>query len=417
MNTNSKRLGIYLAIMLLATSIATTLRTIACVMQLDYESGFFSNRSLISTANVIVTFTVFGMLTYLLGASRIKLRASFSTGATYVPTGIVGVASAFLGLKVFSYVLAASNYRLFTFKATTLRGIVAELLTPAGMTTLVGLLAGVLAFVSIAHHFFNAFVTESKDTTRAYFSIATIAFLALYAVLVYLDGSIALNETAKILRQISFLFAGIFFLYESRISLGREMWRFYTAFGLVAAAITAYTAIPAIITYFVNDALVSASGYKSLASIEEYVLLFAIFIFILSRLCLTATLPEEKENELVKALAQAATERAEKVKESAEMHEEIFASKQLSFFELYGDSEENEEAQTVETVAEEVTIKRSEPTISDDAIYESIFGKMPEKPAESEPIEEETEDERNAEEIAEDLIKILDETASNESDI
>lgn len=417
MNTNSKRLGIYIAIMLFATTVATTLRTIACVMQLDFASGFFSDSSLISAANVIVTVTVFGMLSYLLSASRIKLHASFSTASTYVPTGILGVASAFLGVKIFSYVLARNNYRIFNFEADTLRGIIREVLTPTGMTTVVGLIAGVLAFVSIAHHFFNAFVTESKDTTRAYFSIATIALLALYAVLIYLDGTIAINETAKTLRQTSFLFAAIFFLYESRISLGREMWRIYSAFGLVAATLAAYTSIPAIITYFVKGEIISSSGYKSLASIEEYIFLFAAFVFIVARLYLTTTLKEEKANELVEAFAATALERDARVNESFEMHKEIFASKQLSFFELYGDENESEPEESVEIEAEHTVIKTSAPTISDDAIYESIFGKMPEKPEENKPDEAEIEDERDAEEIAEDLIKILDETEGNERDI
>lgn len=417
MNTNSKRLGIYLAIMLTATAIATLLRSVACVLQLDFASGFFTDKSLITVANAVIVITTLGMLSYLLTASRIKLRASFSTGATYVPTGILGVASAFLGAKVFSYVLAVNNYRLFTFKSSSLRGIISEMLTPSGMTSVIGLLAGVLAFVSIAYYFFNAFVTESKDVTRAYFSIVSITFLAFYAILIYLDGSLALNDATKTLRQTTFLLTGIFFLYEARISLGREMWRIYTTFGLVSASLTAYTAVPAIITYYVKGELISYSGYKSLTSIEEYLFLLALCIFIVARLCLTMTLKEEKENELVAALAQSALEREARVNESTEMHQEIFASKQLSIFDLYGDEEEENVEETVEEVTEIVAEEEKAPMISDDAIYESIHGKMPPKPEENEPEAEEPEDERNAEEIAEDIFKILEDTEKNESDI
>ena len=407
MNTNSKRLGIYLGVMLLATAIATTMRSIAYVMHLDYASGFFSDKSLVTIADAIIVLTVIGMFSYLL-ASRINLRASFSTSATYVPTGILGAASAFLGMQIFSYVLSSSNYRIS----------IKELLSLTGVPTLVALLAGVLAFVSIAYHFFNAFVTESKDVTRAYFSIAAIAFLALYAVMIYTDSSISLNATGRALRQTAFLFAAIFFLYESRISLGREKWRIYTAFGLAAAALTAYASIPAIVVYFADKVIISSSGYKSLASIEEYLFLLATFIFILARLCLTITLKEEKENELVKALADMALAREGQVKEALEMHEEIFASKQLSIFDLYGDNDDDEtvETEVVEEV-DEVIEESAQPTLSDDVIYESIFGKMPEKKEEVIEEKEEEIDERDPEEIAANILKILDNDTENEADI
>lgn len=407
MNTNSKRLGIYLGVMLSATAVATTMRSIAYVMHLDHASGFFSDKSLVRVSDAIIVLTVLGMFSYLF-AARIDLRASFSTGATYVPTGILGAASAFLGMQIFSYALASSNYRIS----------VKELLSLAGVPTLITLLAGVLAFVSIAYYFFNAFVTESKDVTRAYFSIVAIAFLALYAVMIYTDSSISLNATGRALRQTAFLFIAIFFLYESRISLGREKWRIYTAFGLAAATLTAYASVPAIVVYFANKVIVSSSGYKSLASIEEYLFLFAAFIFILSRLCLTIILKEEKENELVKALANIALAREAEVNEALEMHEEIFASKQLSIFDLYGDNDEEviEELETAEEV-EESDEKTVEPILSDDVIYESIFGKMPEKKEEVKSEEETEIDERDPEEIAENILKILDNDTENESDI
>lgn len=419
MNTNSKRLGIYLAVMLLATAVATTLRTIACVMHLDYASGFFTEGSLISTANTITALTLFGMLSYLFTASRISLRASFSTGATYVPTGILGVASAFLGVKVFSYVLAINNYRLFNFRVSSVAELIGEIMTPLGISTLIGLLTAVLAFVSIAHHFFNAFVTESKDVTRAYFALASICFLAFYAILIYLDGSIALNEASKTLRQITFLIAATFLLYEARISLGREMWRIYTTFGLIAATLTAYTSIPAIITYYAKGAVVSSASYKSLASLEEYLLLLALFIFIVSRLALTAMLTEEKKSELVEALVSAAKEREAEVADATERYNEVFASKQLSIFDLYGDEEAPEPETVVEAPMqeEEPQEEEKEPTISDDAIYEAIFGKMPERHKETEAavVEDEPQDDRDPETIAEELLSAIDEVMNEDA--
>ena len=150
MNTNSKRLGIYLAIMILATAIATTLRTVACLNQLDYASGFFLEKSLIGAADAIIAITVIGMFSYLFVAARIHLRASFSTGATYVPTGILAVASAFLGAKTFSYVSDSTNGMFFRFTQRTPRGLLLELFTAKNIASLIGL---VVCELSIAYDF------------------------------------------------------------------------------------------------------------------------------------------------------------------------------------------------------------------------------------------------------------------------
>ena len=408
MNKNSKLLEIYLSTMLIATSVATALRTVACVKMLDYSSGLFTDRSLVTASNAIILLLIIGMLSYALVASRVSLRASFSTGATYVPTGILGAATAFIGIKVFYYAMESCNYRFFSKEVFTLKA-------PAA---LIGVMVTVLALLSIAHHFFNAFTTDAKDTVRAYFATATIAFLAFYAIEVYIDGTLAVNDPSKVLRQITFMICAAFFVFEARISLGREMWRLYTAFGLVAASLTAYTSIPAIITYYVNGEIINASSVKSLTSLEEYVLLLALFIFIVSRLCLTAFLREEKENALVKALGEYAKEREERVNDSYERFQEIFASKQLSIFDLYGGDEELSEAEEPEEEPQKITPEetKKEITISDDAIYEAIFGKMPERPEESEAetSEPEPEDERAPEQIAEDILNAVEE-ALNES--
>lgn len=404
MNTNSKRLGIYLSVMLVATALATSLRAVACVNYLNYSSGLFSDKTLIIAANTIIILCAIGMFSYIPVATRINLYASFSTGATYVPTGILGVATAFLGIKTISYALRTSRYPFFS----------AEMFTLKSPVTLLGILVGILALLSVAHHFFNALITDSKTTLRAYFAIATIAFLALYSTLIYLDSTLSVNDLSKVLRQMAFIFCAIFFLYEARISLGREMWRMYTAFGLVAASVSAYTAIPAIITYYVKGATVSSSGSRSLASIEEYLLLLALFIFILARLCLTTVLKEKKENELIKMLGEYARETEKRVYESYERHQMTFAAKQLSIFDLYGDSDEKmTEAEPEEEVIQENTPEDEdkEPTISDDAIYEAIFGKMPERPIEKEEpaTEPEPVDDREPEKIAEDLLNAVEE--------
>lgn len=401
MNTNSKRLKIYLGVMLIATAVATSLRTIACMNHLNYVSGFFESKPLITAADIIIWLTVLGMLSYPLTVPRIKLRADFTASATYAPTGMIAVATAFLGVSVFSYANAVENSLL--------------------LIKLIAFLTAVLAFLSIGHHFLSSFITASKTDLRAYFAIATAAFVALYSMLIHLDNSTAISEPAKALRQVSFILLAIFSLYEARISLGREMWRIYSAFGLATASLTAYTSIPALITYFVKSnefrkVLISSVGPESLASVEEYVFLLAAFIFVLVRLCLCILAKEDKENELIKALDEHASEREAQVNESFERHQETFASKQLSIFDLYGGDEEISESVEEEPVKEEPAEEaEKEIVISDDAIYESIFGKMPERPEpETEP--EEEADERAPEEIAESIFHTVDSVMNESSD-
>lgn len=409
MNTNSKRLGIYLAIMMVLTAAATTLRSIACVIHLDYASGFFTDKSLLTVANVIITATVIGMFSYLFVAERINLLASFSTGATYVTTGVLGVATAFLGTSIISFVSIASRYSSRQD----------SIMSADKFLPIVGVICAVLAFASIAHHFFNAFITESRAEIRAYFALASISFLGLYAMLIYLDSTLAIGESTKILRLTAFLLSALFFLYEARISIGREMWRVYTAFGLAAASLTAYASIPAIIAYFVNGELVSYASGRSLVSLEEYMLLLALCIFITARLLITAGLREDVENKFIKTFKAYAGEREREIAESSARYNEIFASKQLSIFDLYGGEiyTDEEECETVE--ASPVSEPEStEPTISDDAIYESIFGEMPQKeeiPEETpvEEPEEEIPDDRDPEQIADEVLLSLEEAMKN----
>ena len=410
MNTNSKRLGIYLIAMLILTVTATILRSIACVMSLDYSSGFFTNKSLITTANIIITVTVLGMFSYLFVAPRISLIANFSTPETYVTTGVLGVATTFLGVRIFSYVSIVSSYSQRSD----------NMLFRKNIMTLICAVCAILAFASILHHFFNAFITESKTEVRAYFALATILFLGIYAMITYLDPSLAIGESTKTLRLTTFILASLFFIYEARISLGREMWRIYTSYGLVAAALSAYTAIPSIITFFVNNEVISHANRLSLASIEESIFLLAMFIFITARLIVTIKLYENNENAFIKAFGEYAGEREREIAISSSRYNEIFASKQLSIFDLYGGEiivdEENDAESETKAPAEEIS---SEPTISDDAIYESIFGRMPEKPEEAEETDEEIADEpadeRKPEEIADEVLISLENAINNAS--
>lgn len=406
MNTNSKKLTVYMVLMLIGAAVSTTLRTIACISHLDYSTGYFKDKSLISVADIIIWVTVILMLTYPIITSKAHLHASFSTGATYIPSGALAVAVVFAGVQALSYAMSISRYPLLSLGVFK---------TPSAV---IGIAVFILSLATVAYLFFNTYLTRAKSDIRAYFAVCAIAFFAAYAILIYLDSSLSNNSHGKIVNQMAFLFTSLFFLYEARISLGREMWRAYTTFGLMAAALSAYSSIPAIVTYYVKHTLIFApAGVESGFSLEGCIVLLMIFIFTTARLSLTVTLSEEKESKLIKAMSEYAQMREERVDESFERHQQIFAARQLDIFELYGDEEPIEEAaeQTEEHLPEPESAEEvKETVISDDAIYEAIFGKMPEKPKED-PKPKESDEERDPEAVADDILSAVDEALKDEN--
>ncbi len=414
MNTNSKRTRIYLILMLVAAAASAALRSAAYLFNFDYNDGYFTSKLFINAANIIAVGAVILMSTYLLTAAKVSLRPSFSTPATYVPTGLAGIATVFLGARALSF--AASTVSNGFYKLN----IFESLKTPNGKisdpTAVIALALSVLAILSIVHYFFNVYLTSARTEIRSYFAISTIVFLATYSILIYFDKTVATSSSAKTVNQLAFIFAALFFIYDTRISLGREMWRSYVTFGLIGCMLTAYSSIPALVVYYAKGELISQVNEYSVASIEQYVLLLALFIYMLSRVILTISLKENKENKTIAAMTEYAQMRSARVEESFARHQEEFASKQLSIFELFGGEAEEIEASEPkkEDDAEEASEEVREITISDDAIYESIFGHMPEKEDGSESCngtaDAEAEEQRDPEEIATELLKIADET-------
>ena len=378
MNTNSKRLSIYTVLMLICTAIAVTLRTIACLISLDGGTGYFESDSLISVSDPIIWGVVILSFTYLLVAAKTELQPSFSTSATYVPTGILGASTVFLGARILSNAINSSRYPILS----------AETLTNPSI--LLSLVAFALSIASIGYFFFNVYITESKTEIRAAFAVVIIAFFAIYAMLIYFDTSLPLNNNGKIINQMAYLFGAMFFLYEARISLGREMWRAYSAFALATAAITAYSSIPALIVYYVKGYVLFGTQRDAFTSLEGYMVTLALCIYATAKLVSTISLKEDSRNSYADAITAFADAREAEVEDSFQRFHEDFASKQLSIFELYGGGDVEAPEEEIDDTPEEIIEEEEKVVmISDDAIYESIFGKMPEREVEHTPEKEE----------------------------
>ncbi len=304
MNVNSRRIRVYTALMLLLAAAAISLRTVACLNDLLYEHGYFNSKVLITASAYTAFAGCILLFSYFFVAERMSPTTSFSSPRTYAPTGIVGVALLFISIRLFRIIGTAGTS-------------VAKYITFA---------TALFALVSIVHFFLNAFISESRTELRGYFSLATVMFLALYAAYLYFTSALPLNAPNKLIDQLAYLFAALFFLYESRISLGRERWRSYIAFGLIAALLTAYSSIPALITSFVRGRIISDST-------EESVLTLTLFIFITSRLLLTASAKERTKSPAALAMQAYAERRQEAVLESMQVHKEAF-SKQMTIDDL-----------------------------------------------------------------------------------
>ena len=302
MNTNSKRLGIYILLMLAIGLVSAALRTVACLYDLDYEIGHFYNSATATAASMVLWIGVIALFTYLLISTGVSLRPSFTSPLSYVPTGITAVALLFLGARLVmdcDYKALGSAFSDLTHG----RGIQEIFL---GALQLIGsampIILALLAVAATVHLFLGGYITREESVARGYFAVGTVIFLALYVTYLHLQKGVQINAPIKLYDQMAYLFSALFFLYEARISLGREKWGLYAAFGLAASALCLHSSIPALITYAARGELISAS-------LEESLVTLSLFLFITTRLVVTALLPERKENSIIAALRVDAEER------------------------------------------------------------------------------------------------------------
>ena len=286
MNRNSKKLGIYIGIVSVIAIAATAFRTIALLADYDISTAYFNNPLLVTISGAIIVAAVLLSIVLAFTLECVSLKANFSSPLTYIPVGALAMTI----VSVFIYLIRSADIGTTLFKGMVSVSIVLSIVT------------ALLALVAIGHLFLTTLVTKSQTTLRAYFAIGSIAFLAAFASLMYFDESLALNAHTKIVDQMAMLFAAIFLLYEARISLGREMWRAYAAFGLVALAVTSYAAIPNLIVYFARGVAISLS-------LEISVFLLALSIFIFSRLILMTRLDEAGERGELVAMREYADKR------------------------------------------------------------------------------------------------------------
>ena len=267
MKKANKLIDLYTFAILLLTAAAVALRTVAHFLDYNEVTKHFNDKTLFTLSACLIVLGVALAATFFLTVKeKINLVASSNTPLTYVPSGALTVSLVFMGFNSLAGVRSFSSTALVLLRYISIG-------------------ASVFAFIAAIFFFFNVLNLKRESIYKSALCICVVIFLTLYASFIYFNKqNHPTNAPVKIIDQMAYLFAAVFFVYETRITLGRAFWKPYIFFGLVTASLCAYSAIPSIILYIARGEILSLS-------ITESVLTLTLFVFALSRVLLTKKLP------------------------------------------------------------------------------------------------------------------------------
>ena len=291
MKNKNKVFAMYSSIFIISLIATVTMRTVALFLHFDENRIYFSQKTLIQVSDYFLVAVCILFVTYIFTAGRdVKLIPDFTSPATYIPTGLVAAALVFMEVSLFKRSYATLK------KIRLLKAMHSSEASSEILVFVILIITAIFSALSIVHFALTALTEEHSSSRRANFGLCTVMFLSLYTIYLYFSSELPINAPNKMLDQMAYLFSAVFFLYETRLSIGRERWRQYIAFGFIAAGISAYSSVPAIIYYFANGSVISNSIYEIMLSL-------ALFIFITARIFLASRLIEDKRSHFVSALA------------------------------------------------------------------------------------------------------------------
>ena len=208
---------VYFGATLLFLAFTVAMRCAACLANLNYETGYFTDKLIINIANYTLIFAILFALSYTFTEKRDKnFIFNFSSPLNYVFAGTLGIALLFASRSYFElfktykqYVDLNSNNPFINTDAEKLLSYICFAL-------------GILALLSVLHFILAAMIVKDKNTRRADFGLVTVIFLSLYATFLYFSNDMPINVPSKIVDQSAYLASALFFLFETRISIGRE---------------------------------------------------------------------------------------------------------------------------------------------------------------------------------------------------
>ena len=292
MKSKFKIYGIYMIVYLLLLPTLVTLGAVACMNHLG-EDGYFTVTTLADIANVGVTAAALFLFTYVFSADKkVKLIPSFTSPLNYGPCAVMAAALVFISVHLVS----------------------GSRLSDGGIDAF-SLAVGALALISVIYFAVSAISVKRRSIMRSDFGIIVLVFLCLYIAYIFFDNGTPINAPIKTATMMAFLFFSLFFLYETRLSLGREKWHFYVAFAFISSLVSAYASIPALVVYMIKGEVIGISIY-------ETVLVFAFFLFATFKLFLVGELVPENGSNLVKKIIESAKARIDELAPEEPMAEE-----------------------------------------------------------------------------------------------
>ena len=288
MKFTKDRHGVYSLAFFLLTLCAVILRTVALFIGYDTVTGYYTT-PLGKCADAVAAVSVLFFLSYAVVFRKDKgHEISFFSPASYVPAGIVAASLPFLAKRLFSAAAGAQNVaRTLPMRATA---------TIGALLTLPALLFFLLCILT----------PRTRSVLRGECGILTALAFAVYAAFLYFNTSLPINSPGKLTEQCAYLLISVFFLYETRIALGRECRALYRAFGFAAAHLAAYSSLPSLILYFFRDLIASDS-------LPAVVLTFGLFLFITLRVRMAGHRDEATHTPLTDTLFALAAAREDEV--------------------------------------------------------------------------------------------------------
>ena len=282
-NTHNKinRVGFLLPLFYLIAPTLAALRSIACINDIDAGGmGYFGDSTLMRACNIAAAiFTAIFFLHVFTGSKKDSLpHESFSNTPTYIVSGILGAA------------IILAIYELISPFITS------GAPTKIGTTGVVSIVSAVLGAAALAFLLLNAIVEKKHSQIRAALGIAASLFFTSYGAYVYFDTSVAPNMQQRILTVLALVTAATFMLYETRIPLGHSKWHSYAAFGLMASLLLSYSAIPALVYYIANGAMIPG------ATLTQLGVSATAAIYIITRVTIIATAPEDEVCDLAETI-------------------------------------------------------------------------------------------------------------------
>lgn len=287
MKKNTKSTLIYILSVVFLALVAAGLRLYACLTELDFATGYFESNLVSGISAGVAVAAALLAFSYLFFGKRHTPAPVAVKASSFIPAGAMAAVLLFLSVEIFVGTLGGDEL---------------------GLSEIFKLVLAALALISTFAFFFSVFYEKRENTRKAAYSIAVSLFFAAYAAHLYFNTPLPINAPAKITDQMAFLFSAVFFLYETRISLGRSLWRAHTAFGMLAAVLAIYSAIPTLIALIPKSSLISDS-------LAATVLLAVTAVYAIIRVATFALSDEDKICEAARAIEALAEKREAELKE------------------------------------------------------------------------------------------------------